>query len=50
MSDINSMSDKQFVNFLFNKMDRHIDTEMLDLNDNDGVDFDHDLKHLHTEG
>jgi|TARA_B100000073_G_scaffold265303_1_gene224935 hypothetical protein len=49
MAEINSMSDKQFVDFLFNKMDRHIDTELLDLNDNDGVDFNHDLKHLFME-
>ena len=44
MSDIKSMSDKQFVDFLFNKMDKHIDTDLIDLNDNDGVDFAHDLK------
>jgi hypothetical protein len=48
MADIKSMSDEQFVDFLFNKMDKHIDTDMLDLNDNDGVDFDHDLEQLHT--
>jgi hypothetical protein len=46
MADIKSMSDEQFVDFLFNKMDKHIDTDMIDLNDNDGVDFDFDLEHL----
>ena len=49
MSDIKSMSDKQFVDFLFDKMDKHIDTDLLDSIDNDGVDFAHDLKHLLKE-
>lgn len=31
----NSMSDQEFVNFLFNKLITHVDTDMLDLNDDD---------------
>ncbi len=49
MADIKSMSDEQFVDFLFNKMDKHIDTDMIDLDDNDGVEFDLDLEHLLKE-
>ena len=33
-----TQEDKDFVNFLFNKLIKHIDTEMIDLHDSDSCD------------
>jgi hypothetical protein len=30
-----SQEDKEFVNFLFNKLTKHVDTDMIDLHDDD---------------
>jgi hypothetical protein len=33
-----SQEDKEFVNFLFDKLTQHVDTDMLDLHDSDSCD------------
>ena len=37
MQRFTEMSDRQFVDFLFNKLSEHVDTEMLDLDDDDSI-------------
>jgi len=39
-----SQEDKEFIDFLFNKLSKHVDTDMIDLQDDDSS-----CDHLHFE-
>ena len=40
------MTDKEFVDFLFGKLVKHVDTDMIDLQDDDSCDDDFQFNQL----